>query len=605
MSAAHPDYSKHGFQGNPDIYGIGIRVGYYTQAASLWVANLFAPQEAPFLQRLAQLFTISMLVGICQLSTQRLTTHSVEPFLLMQIAYNISFMGIYGYPTQELLKWERRYSQEFTAGILTVALHCYDLWYWWIGRLVLIPTNGPEGSPIYFPYIGREDLYGWVHHLAKVGVSVMLGVYLIVIVMLAAYGYQQWRMDRDMPPSKFASLTIRWLEEARFADPVDAVLEKPTSVWISQDDKSSNVVETRRSIFAKLRRISTLSSDDTESKDDDISQLSPESVFTTEKPIIQTQEILMADIDDVVTDQEAQQDLSSPELVHHTNTSIFRTAFLGRSWSTKSKTSKCRAHRRNRRSISHQDRQSYTSHIIFPSNNSYKPSFTQLLEADAFLAAVYPQEPRRFRDRTWLRDWLLAPLTLLSVLLTHRLRLRLLLATLSYGSNLGFTCHVSYPSIVRRTLTHPSYPTLSWRDIAILSRIKLILNPPAPPSMTRRLWQAWTLFGACAVLVIATELTLQWNYVTGINNINSVGQLVPFSVGVGALIRVCWSAVVDRKEREGRWNGECTVEEKVGPWKEAGECWVRVKGVFEKRCRGMDRLGEEMDDSPLKVKVGF
>ena len=55
MSAGHPDYSKHGFTGNSDIYGlgikpapsddirkahfhIGIRVGYYTQALSLWVS---------------------------------------------------------------------------------------------------------------------------------------------------------------------------------------------------------------------------------------------------------------------------------------------------------------------------------------------------------------------------------------------------------------------------------------------------------------------------------------------------------------------------------------------------------------------------------------
>lgn len=137
MSAQHPDFSKHGFQGNPDLYGIGIRVGYYTQAASLWVANLFAPRAAPFLQTVTQLFIISIIVGICQLSADRTSTHAVEPFMLMQIAYNTSFMGIYGYPTPHLLRWERQYGQRLIADVLSLALHSYDLWYWYIGRLVL------------------------------------------------------------------------------------------------------------------------------------------------------------------------------------------------------------------------------------------------------------------------------------------------------------------------------------------------------------------------------------------------------------------------------------------------------------------------------------
>jgi hypothetical protein len=143
MSAGHPDYSKHGFKGKTDIYGIGIRVGYYTQAASLWVANLFAPHDAPFLQTVTQLFLISILVGVCQLSAihdSTNITYAVEPFMLMQIAYNTAGMGTFGYPTPELLVWERNYSQRLVSWLIMLGLHCYDIWFWWIGRLILKPT---------------------------------------------------------------------------------------------------------------------------------------------------------------------------------------------------------------------------------------------------------------------------------------------------------------------------------------------------------------------------------------------------------------------------------------------------------------------------------
>jgi len=123
-----------------------------------------------------------------------------------------------------------------------------------------------------------------------------------------------------------------------------------------------------------------------------------------------------------------------------------------------------------------------------------------------------------------------------------------------------------------------------------MGRLKLTHGHPDPPSRLRRLIQGWTLFSSCAVIVIATELTIQWNYITGINDINSVGQLVPFTVGVGGLIQVCWSAVFDKNEREIRRSNRFTAVEKVAPWMEAAESWKRVKERYERMARKEDPL---------------
>lgn len=66
----------------------GIRIGYYTQAASIWVANFFAPHEAPYIHTVTLLFLVAILVGVCSLARYE-DTHVVEPYILMTVAYNV------------------------------------------------------------------------------------------------------------------------------------------------------------------------------------------------------------------------------------------------------------------------------------------------------------------------------------------------------------------------------------------------------------------------------------------------------------------------------------------------------------------------------------
>jgi hypothetical protein len=39
-------------------------------------------------------------------------------------------------------------------------------------------------------------------------------------------------------------------------------------------------------------------------------------------------------------------------------------------------------------------------------------------------------------------------------------------------------------------------------------------------------------------VVLATELTIKWNSIRGVNSLSSAGQTIPFVVGLGALVRI-------------------------------------------------------------------
>ncbi|KAH7014239.1 uncharacterized protein B0I36DRAFT_389197 [Microdochium trichocladiopsis] len=60
---------------------------------------------------------------------------------------------------------------------------------------------------------------------------------------------------------------------------------------------------------------------------------------------------------------------------------------------------------------------------------------------------------------------------------------------------------------------------------------------------TLRILYAVMLFIVASLITVATELTIAWNRVTDVNELNSAGQLIPFIVGVGVLGRVVYLAI--------------------------------------------------------------
>lgn len=133
-----------GFDGNPDLYGIGIRLGYYTQALSLWIANWLVPHEAPFLQTTSTLFMIALFLGICFLSWKPDGCYGVEVFLLMHISYATARIG-----TDSYKNFSRTHI--IIRDLVVFATALYATWYWYTGIGTMRPTPGGV-SDVYILY---------------------------------------------------------------------------------------------------------------------------------------------------------------------------------------------------------------------------------------------------------------------------------------------------------------------------------------------------------------------------------------------------------------------------------------------------------------------
>lgn len=50
--------------------------------------------------------------------------------------------------------------------------------------------------------------------------------------------------------------------------------------------------------------------------------------------------------------------------------------------------------------------------------------------------------------------------------------------------------------------------------------------------------ESWMKIIIGLVIVLATELTIQWNEISGVNSLSGAGQTIPFVIGLGAVVRV-------------------------------------------------------------------
>jgi hypothetical protein len=146
-----------GFEGNPDIYGVGIRVGYYTQALSMWAANFFVPQEARYLRSLNILFILAMLSAMVYLCATPTQSYAVEIFLLHQISYTIASVSVT--PTYKP-KWAWNFRHRLARDAVFVALDTFSVWFWYVGLSPgkLKPTPSPEGTIVW--WLNQGDLFG-------------------------------------------------------------------------------------------------------------------------------------------------------------------------------------------------------------------------------------------------------------------------------------------------------------------------------------------------------------------------------------------------------------------------------------------------------------
>ncbi|OCL13174.1 hypothetical protein AOQ84DRAFT_372415 [Glonium stellatum] len=112
--------------------------------------------------------------------------------------------------------------------------------------------------------------------------------------------------------------------------------------------------------------------------------------------------------------------------------------------------------------------------------------------------------------------------------------------------------------------------------------------PPPPPDRRTIIGDAIITASIFIQLVISTELTIQWNYVQGVQSILPVGQLIPFCLGVGALVKVVWGALFE--EQEEGCGLACREAKRKEEWKEVARLFFEL---VERRSGMSPRVDEE------------
>jgi hypothetical protein len=173
-------------QGNGDLYGLGIRVGFYAQWLSTLIVKLFIHQEIPTYRTVNLLLQLAVIVCLVFMTARR-TIHSPEVM--------IAFWLLIGSPSS--LQWGLIKQSGNVARLFRVALYAalsaYECWFWFAGVDAL-----PQMPCESLVFLGGTTANGWFRWLGKVVSVAGLAACVGVFVWLAR-GYWQRRGYEEAP----------------------------------------------------------------------------------------------------------------------------------------------------------------------------------------------------------------------------------------------------------------------------------------------------------------------------------------------------------------------------------------------------------------------
>jgi len=216
---------------------------------------------------------------------------------------------------------------------------------------------------------------------------------------------------------------------------------------------------------------------------------------------------------------------------------------------------------------------------------TYHPDLETIVATCALLESLNVPRGKRIFWLCWMWypfTYIFYRLRLLFIIATHGFRPRVLVAILSHINAMHYAQVVTPPEALRRAVLHPLYKTISPEDISLASRILFVVKPRPPLTGWAKLGWAYGLFATCSLLVIGTELTIQWNYIQGVQNLRTVGQLIPAAIGIGGLARVIYSAIFEPNAMEELCLGRCKLKPRKIAWKEAGVAYERAVKALER-----------------------
>ncbi|KAL8701228.1 MAG: hypothetical protein Q9201_005026 [Fulgogasparrea decipioides] len=513
-----------GFTGDSDIYGIGIRIGYYTQAIAVWFANCFVVSQASVLRSVNSLFTFALFVGLVWLSRDPPSVYAIEPWILNQLLTATWYIGVL-----DQYRFSKKY-QRFDPVRMTIkdltffAMWLYMVWYYWIGLDYMKET--PCGTDVLL-FIIKLDLFGWYRSLGKVCTF-------IAIPLILQHGtgsltrIVNHRLSRRLRSSKFTEQLFNELKKEQI------------------DHNNSNPM-----VPASVLLVHEC----TKTGHDRAKSCMPRDAPSTASHVITPDQ-------DTMTMRQGQTHLQQDHQANNENRtseendSILRTATqtpLPPSpqdpfWQLQP--------------ISNNHGSTQTNQRC-----NFAPSLSSLLTADAFIDEVLkgfkqatffdsytiPRTPIRI---FYPKIWLLTPqytVTFCQHVFRRNHRPTILIPVFVHLADSRLYAHQLFPEIFSTAVDHPQYHSISTEALNVVLSFRVLRLPHSNPS-------SWYIFTAslaltcCCIFIVAIELAIAWNHIGGLNKVGAVGQLVPAVLGVGGVVKVMWARwterKVDRREEE-------------------------------------------------------
>lgn len=232
-----------GFEGNADMYGLGVRVGFYlsllsTSLASAFTSSSGGPDTTNVWFQLALSISLTQYTASNPLSEQHAIDNHILCLMLNSlvfVAFGKLFVELAGTHGRALRAGKVSEAIEGSAltmiwkVILILWLHSYSSWFWWKGLDGMAPAG--DGCEDYTFFFAKVRLRGWYRTLNKVVstwflVGGVLGVVsLIVTRYIKMKGAVQVKMFRRPTAMKEGRMTV-WEHILRF---FDAILSPLTS----------------------------------------------------------------------------------------------------------------------------------------------------------------------------------------------------------------------------------------------------------------------------------------------------------------------------------------------------------------------------------------
>jgi len=462
--------------------------------------------------------------------------------MLLQISYSIAYIGTKDF--QEI-----SISHRLMRDLSFLGLDGYSFYFWWGGVDKMMPTPGPQGAGTPVWWLTQCDLYGWVRTAAKVAIIPYICYGACRLCSTTIYAWESWNFYRATRGKFYVDLREelqRYLDDlkrVRLVGSTPRLLTKEKTAVERPEFKSylrvpvsdmknlgttRNTLELDHSIRRRSRSLITLRS----KKSLDSRSPSPISFNFSMHSAVEGVDIDSQGLPSKTYDQP---DPTNP--------------------------------------VSGLQDQGHKTSVPIP-------SFSELYAAEFYTLSLLPntQPP---------------PCSPMSML-THPFRPCHPIILLFHNSVTTIHPLAWYqpPILVIRTTIRPyhSHP-LPLHLFLITLFHRAHMQPPRLSKATRVLGPVLGLL-VVSLLVIAAELTIQWNCIRGVQRLGNVGQLVPACVGIGGLVRVIWGCMkLAFGKEEAGWNGE--VRRKDRDRTEKDNLLIQVAELYFRAKEETEMLGGE------------